>query len=101
MPGEQAQKRMSRPPQPNGPGELAHNWDASRTEAPPEVLQSGFQLAYFILPDRSTAIDILGRALDKLRVRSRRETRRLYWRDKHAERPVRRMVRTDLDLLQW
>jgi hypothetical protein len=100
MPGEQAQ-RMARPTQPQGPGVLAHNWDATKTDAPPEVLESGFQLAYFIIPDRSSAIDILVRALDKVRVQSRRETKRLYWRDKHSERPVRRMVRNDLDMLQW
>ncbi|HEX3106723.1 MAG TPA: hypothetical protein VHQ22_19965 [Terriglobales bacterium] len=27
--------------------------------------------------------------------------KRLYWRDKHAERPVRRIARSDLDMLQW
>ena len=76
-------------------------WDATKTEAPVELLQSGFQLAYFLVPDRTLAADILVRALEKLRVRSRREIRRLYWRDKHAGRPVRRMVRSDMDMLQW
>jgi hypothetical protein len=27
--------------------------------------------------------------------------KRLYWRDKHAERPLRRIARSDLDMLQW
>jgi hypothetical protein len=27
--------------------------------------------------------------------------KRLYWRDKHAERPVRRIARSDMDMLQW
>jgi hypothetical protein len=47
------------------------------------------------------AIDILTRALEKIRARSRREMKRLYWRDKHAERPVRRIARSDMDMLQW
>ncbi len=76
-------------------------WDANKREAPAELLESGFQLAYFLVPDRPVAIDVLVRALEKLRVRSRREIKRLYWRDKHAERPVRRMVRNDTDMLQW
>jgi hypothetical protein len=94
-------RRMTQPIQPPGTANLGHNWDAAKTEAPRELLQAGFELASFILPDRSTAIDILVRALGKVRVRSRREVRRLYWRDKHAERPVRRMARSDADMLQW
>ncbi len=95
-----AQGMIPSPP-PNGSGIPGGSWDATRTEAPPELLQHGFRLAYFLFSDRSTAIDILVRALEKLRVRSRREMKRLYWRDKHAERPVRRIVRSDLDMLQW
>jgi len=100
MPSEQAQP-TTRPSQPHGPGDLGRNWDATKTKAPPGLLHAGFQLAHFILPDRSTAIDILARALEKVRVRSRREIRRLYWRDKHAQRPVRRLARNDVDMLQW
>jgi hypothetical protein len=77
------------------------NWDATKTQAPAEVLQAGFQLVYFLVPDRATAIDILSRALEKARLRSRRETRRLYWRDKHADRRFRRIARADIDTLQW
>ncbi|MBZ5506030.1 MAG: hypothetical protein LAO78_11135 [Acidobacteriia bacterium] len=77
------------------------NWDATKSNAPAELLQRGFELAYFIIPDRVTSIDILTRALEKIRARSRREMKRLYWRDKHAERPVRRIARSDMDMLQW
>jgi hypothetical protein len=77
------------------------NWDATKTEPPLEVLQLGFELGHFLVPDRSSAVDILCRALDKLRVRSHREMKRLYWRDKHSERPVRRIARGDVDMLQW
>jgi hypothetical protein len=77
------------------------NWDATKSNAPAELLQKGFELAYFLIPDRVTAIDILTRALEKIRARSRREMKRLYWRDKHAERPVRRIARSDMDMLQW
>jgi hypothetical protein len=77
------------------------NWDATRTEAPVELLQKGFELAYLIVPDRPSALDILIRALDKVRLRSHRELKRLYWRDKHRQRPVRRIAHGDADMLQW
>src|SRR5260370_5651807 len=77
------------------------SWDATKKAASVELLEGGFQLAYFLVPNGSAAIDILVRAVEKLQVRSRREVKRLYWRDKHAERPVRRIVRNDMDLLQW
>jgi hypothetical protein len=76
-------------------------WDATRSDVPVELLQRGFELAYFLIPDRVTAIDMLARALEKLRARSRREMKRLYWRDKHADRRVRRIARSDMDMLQW
>ena len=84
-----------------GPRAPARNWDATKSDAPAELLQRGFELAYFLIPDRSAAIDMVVRALEKLRVRSRREMKRLYWRDKHVERPVRRITRSDVDMLQW
>jgi hypothetical protein len=80
---------------------LPRNWDATKSDAPAELLQRSFELAYFLIPDRSAAIDIVVRALEKLRARSRREMKRLYWRDKHVERPVRRIARSDVDMLQW
>jgi hypothetical protein len=88
-------------PQSHGSPPPGRNWDATKSDAPAALLQRGFELAYFLIPDRSTAIDILARALEKLRARSRREMKRLYWRDKHAERPVRRIARCDMDILQW
>ncbi|MGB8131152.1 MAG: hypothetical protein WCG81_15285 [Candidatus Angelobacter sp.] len=94
-------RRITECPHPNGSGIPGGNWDATKVDAPFELLQAGFQLAYFIFPDRSAAIDIVVRALERLRVRSRREIKRLYWRDKHAERPVRRIARSDVDMLQW
>jgi hypothetical protein len=100
MPSD-ATRRITESPDPNGSGIPGSNWDATKVDPPFELLQAGFQLAYFIFPDRSAAIDIVVRALEKLRVRSRREIKRLYWRDKHAERPVRRIARSDVDMLQW
>jgi hypothetical protein len=94
-------RRITESPYPNGSGIPGGNWDATKVDAPLQLLQAGFQLAYFIFPDRSAAIDIVVRALERLRVRSRREIKRLYWRDKHAERPVRRIARSDVDMLQW
>ena len=84
-----------------GPAPAVRNWDATKSNAPAELLQRAFELAYFIIPDRVTSIHILTRALEKIRARSRREMKRLYWRDKHAERPVRRIARSDMDMLQW
>jgi hypothetical protein len=94
-------QRSSFSPQLQEPALPVGNWDATKSDAPAELLQRGFELAYFLIPDRVTAIDILTRALEKIRARSRREMKRLYWRDKHAERPVRRIARSDMDMLQW
>jgi hypothetical protein len=94
-------QRSSLSPQLQGPSPAVRNWDATKSDAPAELLQKGFELAYFLIPDRVTAIGILTRALEKIRARSRREMKRLYWRDKHAERPVRRIARSDMDMLQW
>jgi hypothetical protein len=94
-------QRSSFSSQLQGPVPPVRNWDATKSNAPAELLQRGFELAYFLIPDRVTAIDILTRALEKIRARSRREMKRLYWRDKHAERPVRRIARSDMDMLQW
>lgn len=94
-------QRSSLSSQLQGPALPVRTWDATKSDAPAELLQRGFELACFLIPHRSTAIDILTRALEKLRARSRREMKRLYWRDKHAERPVRRIARSDMDMLQW
>src|SRR5438105_9258179 len=64
-------------------------------------LEKGFQMAYYTVPDRKTAIEIVSRSLEKLRVHVHREKKRYYWRDKHLERPIRRITRQAGDLLQW
>jgi hypothetical protein len=94
-------QRSSFSSQLQGAAPLVRNWDATKSDAPDELLQRGFELAYFLIPDHVTAIDILTRALEKIRARSRREMKKLYWRDKHAARPVRRIARSDMDMLQW
>ena len=48
-----------------------------------------------IVPDLSSALDLMVRALDKVRVGSHRELKRLYWRDKHRKRPIRQIVQSD------
>jgi hypothetical protein len=66
-----------------------------------ELLEKGFELAYFLFPDHPTALDILSGALEKLEVQCQREKKRLFWRDKHPSQPVRRIIRKDCDVLQW
>jgi len=66
-----------------------------------ELLSNGFHLAYFIIPHRSLAIQILSDARSKLCVQRSRERKRTYWRDKYLKRKITRMAREDSDLLQW
>ena len=66
-----------------------------------ELLGRGFQLAYFVIPHRSLAIQILGDARSKLGVQRSREKKRVYWRDKYLKGKITRMAREDSDLLQW
>jgi hypothetical protein len=66
-----------------------------------ELLERGFELAYFIAQDRTSAIEILTGALDKLSTQCRREKRRFYWRYNHACQPIRRITHQDLDAFQW
>ena len=66
-----------------------------------ELLGRGFQLAYFVIPHRSLAIQILGDARSKLSVQRSRERKRVYWRDKYLKGKITRMAREDSDLLQW
>ncbi|MBZ5523503.1 MAG: hypothetical protein LAP21_14815 [Acidobacteriia bacterium] len=65
------------------------------------LLEKGFQLAYFIFPSRSAALRILAGALNKLKVQRGRESRRSYWRDKHLKRGITRIIREESDALQW
>lgn len=71
------------------------------TELPDELLKKGFELAYFLFPDNTAAINILSGALEKLEIQCQREKKRLFWRDKHPSKPVRRIIRKDCDVLQW
>ncbi len=66
-----------------------------------ELLEKGFRLAYFIIPDRAAAIQILSDARSKLGSRRSREKKRVYWRDKHLKGKITRIAREDDDLLQW
>lgn len=66
-----------------------------------DLLEKGFQLAYFILPSRSLAIRILTGALNKLKTQQGRENRRTYWRDKYLKRGITRIAREQCDTLQW
>lgn len=70
-------------------------------ELPDELLKKGFELAYFLFPDDTAAINILSGALEKLEIQCQREKKRLFWRDKHPAQPVRRIIRKDCDVLQW
>ena len=47
-----------------------------------DILEKGFQLAYFILPSRDQAVLVLTSALNKLKTQHGRESRRSYWRER-------------------
>jgi hypothetical protein len=68
---------------------------------PEDLLEKGFQLAYFIVRSRAAAIQILGNAMSKLGVQRSREKKRSYWRYKNLKRKITRIVRDDRDVLQW
>ena len=66
-----------------------------------DLLEKAFQLAYFIISDRSLAIRVVTGAMDKFRTHRGRETKRFYWRDKHLKRGITRISKDDQDTLQW
>lgn len=66
-----------------------------------DLLNKGFQLAFFIIPDRLVALQILCNAISKLRVQRSREKKRIYWRDKYLKRKITRIARDEEDALQW
>ena len=66
-----------------------------------DLWQRAFQLAFFIVPDRASAYQIAGRAVEKLGVQRSRERRRSYWRGRNAKLRIRRISRPDADALQW
>jgi hypothetical protein len=63
--------------------------------------ERAFQLAYFILLDRSAAHECVARALEKLAAQRTRERRRGYWRLRKRELKIRRISRPPEDSLQW
>ena len=66
-----------------------------------DLTERGFQLAYFIFPDRAEAVRILTSAINKLKAQTGRESRRAYWRDKYLKRAITRITREEGDTLQW
>jgi hypothetical protein len=66
-----------------------------------DILERGFQLAYFIFPTRPLAVLILSSAVNKLKTQHGRESRRTYWRDKYLKRGITRITREESDMLQW
>ncbi|HEV2987797.1 MAG TPA: hypothetical protein VG759_05105 [Candidatus Angelobacter sp.] len=66
-----------------------------------DLMEKGFQLAYFILQDRSAAIRVVMDAFNKLAVQHNREQKRVYWRDKHLKGKITRISRHNTDALQW
>lgn len=70
-------------------------------EGASDLVGKAFQLAFFIIPDRTIALEILGSALSKLRVQRGREKKRVYWRDKYLKHKITRITRNEGDTLQW
>ncbi len=66
-----------------------------------DVLEKAFQLACFIIPNRTIALHILSSAMSKLKAQRTRERKRAYWRDKYLKRRVTRVIRDNDDALQW
>jgi len=66
-----------------------------------DLWEKAFQLAFFIIPDRASAYQIAGRAVEKLGVQRSREKRRAYWRGRNTKLKIRRISRPDADILQW
>lgn len=66
-----------------------------------DLWQRAFQLAFFIVPDRRSAYEIAGRAVEKLGAQRSRERRRSYWRGRNLKLRIRRISRPDADALQW
>src|SRR5579871_573264 len=67
----------------------------------PDAIQRGFQLAFFLVPNRQAALEILASAMMKHHEQWNREQKRNYWRDKKLKRSIRRIARDRLDTLQW
>ena len=63
--------------------------------------ERAFQLAYFVVRDRSSAHEIVARAVEKLEAQRSREKRRSYWRRRSKQLKIRRISRSAEDMLQW
>jgi hypothetical protein len=66
-----------------------------------DLLERAFQLAHFIVRDRSAAIEIVDRATKRLTTEQSRERRRIYWRTGSTKQRFRRITRDEQDTLQW
>lgn len=66
-----------------------------------DLLEKAFQLAYFIVQDRSAAIETVSGAAKKLTAEQSREKRRAYWRIKRLKQRIRKMTRNQQDMFQW
>ncbi|HLJ25422.1 MAG TPA: hypothetical protein VKY85_01810 [Candidatus Angelobacter sp.] len=66
-----------------------------------DLLERAFQLAYFIVQDRSVAIEVVDRARKRLTAEQSREKKRLYWRHRRLKQKIRRITRDGQDALQW
>jgi hypothetical protein len=66
-----------------------------------DLLETAFQLAHFIVQDRSAALAIVDRARSKLTAQRSRERKRIYWRNRGLKQKIRRMTRAGQDALQW
>jgi hypothetical protein len=97
--GEVRQLRSIQPGQEPNPGRALRG--GNQVNAEEDLLQRGFQLAYFIFPERPQALRILSEAVNKLKTQRGRETRRSYWRDKYLKGRITRITREEADMLQW
>lgn len=73
-----------------GPNKLQDDW-----------IEKSFQLAYFILRNRKSAIETVQRSLDKFDPQRKREKRRTYWRKRHLKQWLTKVSKVDSDILQW
>ena len=64
-------------------------------------IEKSFQLAFFILRDRKSAIETVKRSLDQFDPQKRKERERTYWRKKHLRQRLTKVSRADSDILQW
>src|ERR1700683_88345 len=75
--------------------------DPATIEDSGDLFERGFRLAYFLVPDRPIAVQVLTAAANRLNARCRQENKRAYWRDKYLKRWGSKISRVDGDTLQW